>query len=417
MAGPSIARTSVAIRTTTGLQDITVSGFGTPKAAIIIISTALSAGTIQAGAILGVGWTDGTNSVCSGMASEDGTLSSNCGRAHTSTKIITLPNYTGSALIVEANFDSWVTDGVRINVTTSDGSAYLMNVILIGGAGTISAAAGQVSLGTGTSAINTTVGFTPSLVLFHGTGTANSTITTAGKFCFGASVPGASQAAVAFAEADATADGTSAALVSSSYGYAEVDTTPAMTYGVSIGTYANGFSATPSASASSDVMGYLALEFPAGNGVSVTTETLPTSTGSYSKTGLSFTPGFLLTAAAGVSTAVGTVDDADAESFSLTTVTRTGTTTSLCSTSYGVDDGAATMDTSADHNTTYEVEYSGTANGTRRAYSSFTSFNSDGWTKNLTATDAVAYKSLSLAIQANSSVAAFMFHRRMQGMS
>jgi hypothetical protein len=419
MGRPLIAQVSVAIPTTTGNQDITIAGFGTPKAAIVILSGAVSADTARANGLLSIGYADSAGTAyVAGNCAQDAQATAATGRTNYNGSLVSFPNFSGSARTNEvATFVSWITDGIRINWATAPAAAYLMTVIFFGGDGTISSKVGSVDLGTGTAAINTTLGFTPSLIFPLGIGVAADLVTGNLVVSMGAWTPSSGQGSITAVNIDAAATKDLQGYASSSAAFAQVFSA-GLQYVVTLGTYASGFSATPSANSSSDVMGYLALEFDAGTGVNVSVETLPTATGSFSKTGLSFRPGFLLEASAKISAAIGTVDNADSEGFTVTGICRSRTGgDSVLAAALGGDDGAATSDESSWYGYDANIEYTGVGGGSRATYASFTSFNADGWTKNLTATDAVAYKYLSVAIEANKPIPVFMNHRMQQGMS
>src|SRR5262245_23934069 len=69
------AVTRATTRSGTGTQDFTVSGFGTPKAALIIAQLADTDGTPIADAYLCVGAVDGTRQWCGGSFSDDAQVS------------------------------------------------------------------------------------------------------------------------------------------------------------------------------------------------------------------------------------------------------------------------------------------------------------------------------------------------------
>lgn len=119
-----------AIRTTTGTQDFTVAGFGTPKGAIVLLSRASTSGAITDNLSFSVGFTDGTRSRCVAESSLDNVADSDTARMQ-QTAILKLIDST--SVLVSADFSAWVTDGVRLNFTVVDGTAWLATVILIGG--------------------------------------------------------------------------------------------------------------------------------------------------------------------------------------------------------------------------------------------------------------------------------------------
>lgn len=129
----NVAVTQFVLRTTTGTQDITIPGFGTPKAARFIAGPALANGTARDNLEASLGATDGTRQyVLAGAAEHNNTSSDTYQRAATDEVIMVL-DATDGTIKVEANFDSWITDGVRINVGATTGGAFLVNVVLFGG--------------------------------------------------------------------------------------------------------------------------------------------------------------------------------------------------------------------------------------------------------------------------------------------
>lgn len=70
--GVTIAQVQQAAPTSTGTQDYTVSGFGTPKAALFIVTKATTNGTAADEFVLGFGATDGTRTWSIGAESEHG---------------------------------------------------------------------------------------------------------------------------------------------------------------------------------------------------------------------------------------------------------------------------------------------------------------------------------------------------------
>lgn len=68
------------------------------------------------------------------------------------------PTFNGAGIMAEAAFDSFITDGVRINWTTAPPSAWLVKVTLIGGAD-ISASVGTQTLATENNVVTVSPGF------------------------------------------------------------------------------------------------------------------------------------------------------------------------------------------------------------------------------------------------------------------
>lgn len=132
-ANVSIATMRQAANTSTGTQDFTVSGFGTPKAAMFIVTQATSNNSITSHSQLSMGVTDGTRHYVQVGRDSHGTASQNVDREAANDEVIIMLNTSTNAVDGEANFDSWITDGVRINWGNAPGSAFLVTVILFGG--------------------------------------------------------------------------------------------------------------------------------------------------------------------------------------------------------------------------------------------------------------------------------------------
>lgn len=122
-------------------QDITISGFGTPKAAIFIYNTGKSNDTAQTAGewvMQGIGWTDGTNQYAMCISDDDGNSGSLAKTCYSSSRCIEFGDASSGFINYKLgfNFNSWITDGVRISVTIqgkNEGISPLCTVILIGG--------------------------------------------------------------------------------------------------------------------------------------------------------------------------------------------------------------------------------------------------------------------------------------------
>jgi len=119
------------LRTTTGVQQFTAPNFGTPAAAIFLVTAGTTINTgFQNSINGGVGMTDGVSQVvmCRQVSPIESIVDAYNRAAND--EVIQLLDGTG-AVVLEANFSQWVTDGVEINVTVTDATAYLVTVILI----------------------------------------------------------------------------------------------------------------------------------------------------------------------------------------------------------------------------------------------------------------------------------------------
>lgn len=160
MAFAVIRSVRLAANTSTGTQDFTVSGIGTPKAAKIIVMSATSTSGASADhRIISCGITDGTfqGGVCA--ADEDNLATTNSCRCSYDDAVVRIPFADGSGFDAVATFDSFITDGIRINWTNAPAAAVIVHVILWAGTD-ISAKAGTVLPPSfGSVATNVNVGF------------------------------------------------------------------------------------------------------------------------------------------------------------------------------------------------------------------------------------------------------------------
>jgi hypothetical protein len=163
MADLSYAVTRGSLNTSIGTMDFTVPGFGTPKAAIFVVTSADTDDTITANSTLAMGYTDGVNEYAQSSTSEDGQSSVDSDRAYHKSSVIFLVNGSG-ALAGQAVFDSWITDGVRIDITDAFLSGHLCHVFLFGGDGILNVTAIKHGLGSTTSGNTLTLGYEPSFI-------------------------------------------------------------------------------------------------------------------------------------------------------------------------------------------------------------------------------------------------------------
>lgn len=149
-----------ACSTSTGTQDITLPGMGTPVGAILFLTRNTSADSLTDQMVLSVGATDGTRQRCATTFSEHNQGTSDTYREMKTTQVAMILDGTG-AIDGEASFDSFITDGIRINWGNAPASAYLGFVVFILGNS-------QVYVGTGDNTSGnqdvTAPGFTPTWV-------------------------------------------------------------------------------------------------------------------------------------------------------------------------------------------------------------------------------------------------------------
>ena len=126
--------------TSTGTQDYTVSGAGTCKGAIFLMVGGTSDDAEAGHQRKSVGMTDGNLDRCNFAVSRDnvGTVRSRHGATN---GLIAFPNVGADSFAAEADFDSFITDGVRINWVNAPGNAHLVTAILFFGDVTVDVSA------------------------------------------------------------------------------------------------------------------------------------------------------------------------------------------------------------------------------------------------------------------------------------
>ncbi len=118
----------------TGTADFTESGFGTPKACMIVMSfDTTDEGTIASEDRLSMGFSDFTTDVCVSHEGEDAQAAMDTEHRKTASKSYLLMDNTG-AVDIDGGA-STITDGVRLtNTTNASGSAVQVMVLMFGGA-------------------------------------------------------------------------------------------------------------------------------------------------------------------------------------------------------------------------------------------------------------------------------------------
>ena len=281
---------SFLLPTSTGTFDITIAGFGTPTAAIFELSVDASDNTLRTIYRNSYGFTDGTNQSVHAISSDDNATPSRTARAQRSDAV--LLEISGSQVEqARANFDSWITDGVRINVTDISG-ARICKVTLFTD---VDAKVGfSPALTTGSTTINVGLAadlvYTSSVGLASGAALTSNVMLTTGITHNGASVVNTSQMV---ADVDNVNPTESNRNDSALYSIGAISA-GAISWQGSIGTFTStGFDVTvDSGNAGSQVFSYLALDFPVGTDIDLKIIDTPTSTGTITLGSTSFTPTF-----------------------------------------------------------------------------------------------------------------------------
>lgn len=176
---------------TNGNVDLTVSGFGTPKAAIVYYGTVASLGTMGVWARGSIGFTDGTRqSVCS-TTWENAQATTDTERNNTSDELAMLTQ--NGTIFGEYNFSAWITDGLRLAVGVYPGFDLYGWAVLFNG-DDLTAYAGNFQVAA-QDVLNdvTAPGMEPDIVYFTTVGlSTEDTITAHGTITHGVASNGAS---------------------------------------------------------------------------------------------------------------------------------------------------------------------------------------------------------------------------------
>ena len=298
MADVNFTTTDFTISTGTGTQDVTVSGMsasGDIKAVIFICSGGTVDGTAAADARMSVGFSDGTTDYVGSTWVDDGQTTTNATRHLRSDGVIAM--YTDITLDHIFSVNSFITDGVRLDIDNQAATAFYCTVVFIHGTDVTNASVGEVNLGTGTAAIDITApAFEPDIVFLLNSGTSSAPPNAEGNssFGFGCAINdgSASQACAAFGSQDNQSDSSNSITMIRNDRISTLVFNNNPQYDVLLSDFdANGFSLTPSLSAGSDRIFYLALAFSNSPDIDLVNMSYPTS-GDYAETTPGFQPDF-----------------------------------------------------------------------------------------------------------------------------
>ncbi len=293
----TVAREFDTTSATSGDVDFTTTDLGglTPKAVLLVASSHLTAntGSETASFQMAFGVSDGTNHRSGTAWSEDASASSNDQKISYSGHALILRDGTNNSKRATASF---ITDGVRLTLNAGTSAAYRGQMAMFAGAD-LSVASGHIALGTGTSAITTTIGFAADLVIFFMNDSQfDGTVNTASALAtFGACTSDGTQRSVNFIEADnIAAQRPFMNLSTTQVIEGTSSSTGAKAWGVTCGNFtATAFDCTPDASTGSSELGYLALGW-SGRSAKIVGFDTATAAGVQSITGAGFTPSFAI---------------------------------------------------------------------------------------------------------------------------
>ena len=339
-----VTRAALSTAAAGGTQDITLSGFGTPKAAIFIISGGTTDDTITGDAIIGVGFTDGTRENVCCMRAADGTANSDTGRTHRTDSCVAVPT-TAGGLEGRFGFNSWITDGVRLDIDDDVAAGYQVTVIFIAGSDVASVRCDHYDdLGTGTSAIDiNTVGFEPNLVFMTCTGlnSAPSANNSQAILSFGCATnisAAVTQRVAIHGSNDSSGNQTVTSFIGNDSITGQAISGSSQWDAVIEAFDSSGFSINPNANAGSDVIFYLAIQLSGSPDIDLFDMTWPTS-GNYAETSPGFQPTFGLIASNQGPTARNAATGSNNGTLSLMAFNSS----TIYTTTHAEDDASATM--------------------------------------------------------------------------
>lgn len=400
--GINIATASASADTSGGTQQITTANLGdTPKAALIFVTLATTNGTAVDGLSESIGFTDGTTDAYITNAAEHGQSTTDATRGQNTGSLIHLLNDGGTSDVAVASFSQWISDGIEITWDTTPSAAYLVHVVFFAGSN-IDAVVGSASLGNSGTTTSISTSFAPDLGFFATVGESNGA-STIGRlirsFGFAINKTGNPQRAMIAHAVDGGAEARPSIYLDTD-GCAGQALRDDLTWTAQANNWtASGVDLTVADGNAGDDVNYLLLSVD-GDGLDVQTVDSPTATGSDSVTGTGFTPGFVMECLSTVDTTGGTYASSIAGVFGQG-VSDSSTSLSMALANDGF---VSTSNTQSKTNNQY-IDFDAD-NGADEAQATFTSFDSDGWTRNFgtfTGTWTTPYKWFSLAIEATGS--------------
>ena len=371
-----------------GDQSFTDSGFGTPKAALLFVSKGTTNGTAADHAILSVGATDGTNQIVVGARSAHGVSTSDADRRGATDEVIMMLDNTATTVECEANFKQWVTDGIQITWGSNPDSAYLVTVVLIGGSD-VTAKVGTLTASGDGVGNDINISDTPNVLFYLGNGTAlNDTTGTSAPFNYGF----ASDVIANRAASMVTSNGETGTTQTEAIMY---DTRSSLNQTSSNGALNRGFETTnfytnppdsidgievtlrAGAGSADLISGYLSLSFNGNANYAIGTYQTPSSTGSDSYNGLSFTPQFVMFIANPITTA--SVNSNDSNQPGAIGFVFVDADDNVFSVGVADEDGVSLGTTNTQSRTDNAISFA-EDDGTISHDATLTSLDNDGWT-------------------------------------
>jgi len=373
--------------TSSGTQDITFSGFGTPTAAIVIgieseNSSVETFGSVYDGLGINVGFSDGINDRQASMVSTHAAATSQSSRTMQAA-VIEQHNQTGSPFSLLASATSeFITDGIRLTWAGAPVAHRYSVTLFIG--------TDNVAVGDAIGIASNDLGFRPSVIFAATTGTNYPDTVVAAVLSIGCVLDDGSNTERAIHMSDEVDRPTMANNI-----YVDTSESIGQAYSSSLSWSGNitidndGFDTS---NLDVDEMIYLAIDLPSGISTALDTYATPTSTGGDTITGLGFEPGFVFLPLSNAAT-IDTINSTNVFGFQ-----------------FGMADGTnefsfniATEDNIEDSNTQSKATESLVDlpydDGTQLVAGTLASFDADGFTVDYTTVDGSARYGWYLAME------------------
>ena len=370
-------RVAASTATAGNTQDITISGFGTPKAVMFFVTQATADDTTTANAAIGIGSTDGTREWLLCVVSKDAQTTSETNMRQTNGGCVGVANEFGTAWDWQFGFNSFITDGVRLDIDTQASAGYLITAVFIGGTDVANVYANyhdDLTNGTGTVAI-TAPGFTPDVIFcVNGDRSTLNSGTSNGPLSFGAAINDGSQtqrSSIIFGDDNLTTTSVSE-YISNAY-LAGANTSTALKYGTTLNSFdASGFTVQSSASPGRAIIFYLVIEFTGSPDLALFDMSWPTS-GNYAETNPGFQPDFGMICSVVGPASRNAIDTTNGVSFSIAAFDANNIYTN----NYTDDDGVTTS--VAKSLSSDQLRFLQTSGSSDSVVASFDGFDSSGW--------------------------------------
>lgn len=162
-----IYSTEVAVPTSGATFDVTISGIGTPKAIMCKWVGATTTETQAAHLRWSIGFADGTTQRACQAFAEDAVLAANAdaGFLYSSAAVALLSGTTTEAVDGQLSWNSWITDGVRLNIDNAVASGFLLQVVFFNGDDLSAQVLEYTASATQDGTVSPTTSFQPSFIL------------------------------------------------------------------------------------------------------------------------------------------------------------------------------------------------------------------------------------------------------------